>query len=44
MLFHQDVILPHELGDIVDLGVSLGWDVNTKEGIDSTSLEVLQSI
>jgi hypothetical protein len=44
MLFQKDVILPHELGDIVDLGVSLGWDVNTEEGIDSTSLEVLQPI
>ena len=41
MLFHQDVILTHELGDIVDLGVSLGWNVDAEEGIDSASLEIL---
>lgn len=38
------MILPHQLGDIVDLGVPLRWDINTEEGINPPSLEILEAI
>lgn len=44
MWFQKYMILPHQLGDIVDLGVPLRWDIDAEEGINPPSLEILEAI
>jgi len=44
MFFQLEMFFAHELGDIIDLSVSLRWDIDAEEGIHEAGLDILEAI